>query len=68
MYSNKKLPSKPHFFDALATSNHDGKQAHSFIKKHMPYLSMQWIGSLNEKNEELTVAQVRIRAFFNSGT
>eukprot|EP00547_Thalassionema_nitzschioides_P008023 CAMPEP_0194204876 /NCGR_PEP_ID=MMETSP0156-20130528/4292_1 /TAXON_ID=33649 /ORGANISM="Thalassionema nitzschioides, Strain L26-B" /LENGTH=133 /DNA_ID=CAMNT_0038931003 /DNA_START=128 /DNA_END=529 /DNA_ORIENTATION=+ len=34
----------------------------------IPFLAMQWIGRLNDKDDPLTAAQVRRGAFNNSGT
>lgn len=34
----------------------------------IPFLAMQWVGRLNDKDDPLTAAQVRRGAFNNSGT
>ena len=39
---NEKLPFKPHFFDATATSDPYGKQATSFIKTRAKVNLQNW--------------------------
>jgi hypothetical protein len=45
-----------------------GCVAFTSLAASIPYLSTKWIGSLNERDEALTAAQVRRGAFLNSGT
>jgi hypothetical protein len=52
--ATKNLPLETHFIDAPTMI--ENKQHHSL--KHIPYLSMKWIGSPNERDELLMVAQV----------
>eukprot|EP00553_Chaetoceros_curvisetus_P005921 CAMPEP_0204618226 /NCGR_PEP_ID=MMETSP0717-20131115/4950_1 /ASSEMBLY_ACC=CAM_ASM_000666 /TAXON_ID=230516 /ORGANISM="Chaetoceros curvisetus" /LENGTH=138 /DNA_ID=CAMNT_0051631921 /DNA_START=1 /DNA_END=417 /DNA_ORIENTATION=+ len=38
------------------------------VMASIPFVAMQWIGPLNERDEKLTAAQIRRGAFNNSGS